>query len=85
MRRLLTILHFQGLRLHPSVPKAARVANSDNVLPNGTIVEKGDLVRWSNFEVGRDEKVWGPNAKVFDPSRWIDEAGVVSHHSSVPR
>lgn len=35
----------------------------------------GELVRWGDFEMGRDEKVWGPDAKGYKPSRCIDEKG----------
>lgn len=46
------------------------------MIPNGPIVKAGDIVFWSDWILGRDENVWGPDAKLFKPSRWIDEQGL---------
>lgn len=37
--------------------------------------QAGDLVRWSDWEKGRFEEVWGEDAWEFRPSRWIGEEG----------
>jgi cytochrome P450 len=71
----------EGLRLHPSVPKAAWQALGDDVLPGGIRVEKGDFVLWSDWMMARDEEVWGEDAKQFKPSRWIDESGELKKES----
>ncbi|GAA5940667.1 hypothetical protein JCM1841_002016 [Sporobolomyces salmonicolor] len=63
----------EGLRLHPSVPKNAWEALNDDQIPNGPRIEKGDLVFWSDWVMGRDTDVWGPDAGEFKPSRWIEE------------
>jgi cytochrome P450 len=28
-------------------------------------------VSWSSWATGRDERIWGKNAKVFDPERFL--------------
>ncbi|ORY63681.1 putative cytochrome P450 monooxygenase [Leucosporidium creatinivorum] len=71
----------EGLRLHPSVPKAAWQALGDDVLPGGLRIEKGDFVLWSDLMMGRDEEVWGEDAKEFKPSRWVDEKGELRKES----
>lgn len=50
-------------------------AKADDVLPNGTVVKAGDRVRWSDFEMARDTRVWGDDAGEFKPSRWITDNG----------
>lgn len=38
-------------------------------------IEAGDQVYWSDWVMGRDKTVWGPDAAEYKPSRWIDENG----------
>jgi cytochrome P450 len=71
----------EGLRLHPSVPKNAWQAVSDDQIPNGPRIEKGDVVFWSDWGMGRDRLVWGPDAAEYKPSRWIDETGSLKKES----
>ncbi|ORY63680.1 putative cytochrome P450 monooxygenase [Leucosporidium creatinivorum] len=72
----------EGLRLHPSVPKNGWTALKDDVLPNGgPIIKAGDIVFWSTWIMGRDEELWGPDAKEFKPSRWLDEQGEMKKES----
>jgi hypothetical protein len=43
--------------------------------------QAGDLLLWSDWAMGRNEAVWGPDAKVFKPSRWLDAEGHVKKES----
>ncbi|EFP83988.2 uncharacterized protein PGTG_09701 [Puccinia graminis f. sp. tritici CRL 75-36-700-3] len=70
------VLH-ETLRLHPSVPKNAIVALSDDKIPGGPTIEAGNLIRWSDWQMGRDPSVWGADCGEFKPERWIDEAGSI--------
>ncbi|KAI5474182.1 cytochrome P450, family 4, subfamily A [Pseudohyphozyma bogoriensis] len=75
MTQSLAALH-EGLRLHPVVPKQGRTALGDDQLPDGgPTVRKGDLLRWSDWEMARDMDVWGPDAETFRPGRWVEEDG----------
>ncbi|KDE06199.1 hypothetical protein MVLG_03479 [Microbotryum lychnidis-dioicae p1A1 Lamole] len=66
----------EALRLHPSVPKNLYVAFGDDQIPNGgPSIKKGDTVMWVDWATGRDTQLWGPDAREFKPSRWIDEHG----------
>ncbi|KAF9333872.1 hypothetical protein BG006_003025 [Podila minutissima] len=62
---------YEALRLYPSVPKNIKTCVEDNVLPSGTPVYKGEVVGWSSWAMGRDEQIWGPDAKDYNPERWL--------------
>ena len=62
----------ETLRLHPSVPKNIKQAVKDHILPDGTKVNKGCMVVWSPYVMGRTEAIWGPDATRFKPERWIE-------------
>ncbi|GJJ10741.1 hypothetical protein Clacol_004968 [Clathrus columnatus] len=70
---------FETLRLWPGLPKNARVAMEDDVLPAidasnlPTVnISKGDFVLWSDYSLMRSSEVWGPDAEKFNPGRHID-------------
>ncbi|CAG8551913.1 2335_t:CDS:1, partial [Racocetra fulgida] len=44
----------------------------DNVLPNNIPVFAGEYVEYNLFIMGRDEKIWGEDAKQFNPQRFLD-------------
>ncbi|KAG1439184.1 hypothetical protein G6F56_012371 [Rhizopus delemar] len=66
---------YETLRLFPSVPSNQKYALNDDIWPDGTHVKAGTYVSWSPYAQGRSEKVWGDDAKEFNPERWIDEEG----------
>jgi len=49
-----------------------KICVHDDVLPDGTKIHKGEWFTWSSWVMGRSERVWGPDAKEYKPSRWID-------------
>ncbi|KAG0299830.1 hypothetical protein BGZ98_009720 [Dissophora globulifera] len=63
---------YEALRVFPSFPRNLRVCVNDDILPDGTKVHSGEWVAWSSYVMGRSELIWGPDAKLFKPSRWID-------------
>ncbi|KAG0073777.1 hypothetical protein BGZ92_003697 [Podila epicladia] len=60
------------LRIFPPVPRNLRYCVKEDILPDGTKVYAGEWVAWSSYVMGRSESVWGPDAKEFRPSRWIN-------------
>lgn len=68
----------ETLRLHPSVPKNAKQAVKDEVLPDGVKVPKGCVVIWSPYVLGRTPSVWGPDAEKFKPERWLEQTKIPS-------
>ncbi|KAF9159347.1 hypothetical protein DFQ26_006625 [Actinomortierella ambigua] len=62
----------ETLRLYPVVPRNLKSCIEDDVLPDGTRIYKGDIFTWSSWVMGRQESIWGPDAKVYRPLRWIN-------------
>ena len=51
------------------------MAVEDDVLPDGTVVYKGDVVVWLPYAMGRSKQIWGEDAEEFKPERWITAEG----------
>jgi cytochrome P450 len=64
----------ETLRLYPAVPNTLRVAVRDSKI-NGSFVPKGTEIVISPWAINRSPKLWGPDAVVFNPDRWIDVDG----------
>uniref|UniRef100_A0A0E0M9Z7 Cytochrome P450 n=1 Tax=Oryza punctata TaxID=4537 RepID=A0A0E0M9Z7_ORYPU len=71
----------ETLRLYPAVPLDNKQCFSDDVLPNGFNVSKGDIVFYIPYAMGRMESLWGKDAEAFQPERWLDENGVFQQES----
>ncbi|KAG0252304.1 hypothetical protein DFQ27_008157 [Actinomortierella ambigua] len=63
---------FETLRLYPVVPRNMKRCISDDILPDGTRVYEGEFVSWSTWAMGRQESIWGPDARQFRPERWLN-------------
>lgn len=70
--RFLEAFCMEVLRLHPSVPKEGKIAQRDDTLPDGTKVQRGDMVVFLPWLMGRSEELWGEDALIFDPVRFLD-------------
>lgn len=74
-------------RMYPIVPSNSRQALNDAVLPRGggpdgqspIAVPKGAYVVYLSWSMHRRSDIFGENAHIFDPTRWLDE-----RHSSNP-
>jgi fatty acid omega-hydroxylase len=64
----------ESLRLYPSIPLDLKVALNDDVLPDGSEIQKGDVVVYNIFAMGRSKDVWGDDADEFKPERWLNMA-----------
>ncbi|KAJ7932947.1 cytochrome P450 [Mycena leptocephala] len=75
------------LRLHPPVPEATRMAAEDDIIPlsmpiqtargesvDAVFVRKGTMVTFPIECINRSVAFWGPDAKEFNPSRWLDDS-----------
>jgi len=65
----------ESLRLYPSVPKDTKCAVKDDVWPDGTKIPAGAIVVYVPWSQGRMTDLWGPDATVFRPSRWLNDSG----------
>ncbi|OAE29891.1 hypothetical protein AXG93_773s1310 [Marchantia polymorpha subsp. ruderalis] len=50
-----------------------KFAVDDDVLPDGTIVKRGEVVVYVQYAMGRMELLWGPDASQFRPERWLKD------------
>ncbi|XP_057499251.1 cytochrome P450 704C1-like [Actinidia eriantha] len=65
----------ETLRLYPVVPVDAKICFSDDTLPDGFSVNKGDMVAYQAYAMGRMKFIWGDDTEEFKPERWLDENG----------
>lgn len=71
--KLLRAVINETLRLHPPIWFNFRHAFKDDVLPSGIFVPAGSDVQFYIREFHRDPKIWGEDAEVFLPERWLDK------------
>ncbi|KAI6107178.1 cytochrome P450 [Pisolithus croceorrhizus] len=77
------------LRVHPPITDFVRVAAEDDVIPlsesvvtqSGEVVNSISVVRGTRIGisiscVNRSTEIWGEDAKVFRPERWLAEDGI---------
>jgi cytochrome P450 len=62
----------EALRLHPPVPEGFKMADGDDVLPDGTAIPKGSCVMYSFYAMNYSEKTWGSDSKKFNPDRFLN-------------
>ncbi|XP_059651517.1 cytochrome P450 704C1 [Cornus florida] len=62
----------ETLRLYPAVPVDGRVAETDDTLPDGFKLKKGDGVYYTAYAMGRMSYIWGDDAEDFRPERWLN-------------
>ena len=58
-----------------------KVCFADDILPGGYNVRKGDIVFYQPYAMGRMEYLWGKDAEIFRPERWLDDGGVFQPES----
>ena len=86
MKYLKAIIN-ESQRLWPIVPSNSREAIHDTILPRGggpdqmspVLVPKGTYVAYHSYSMHRRKDIYGPDAEVFNPSRWLD-----NEHPSSP-
>ncbi|MCO5596279.1 hypothetical protein L7F22_050340 [Adiantum nelumboides] len=63
----------ETLRLYPVVPEDGKTAYQRDVLPDGTRVNRGDVVLFAPYAMGRMTNLWGTDALEFKPERWLKD------------
>ncbi|KAI0485883.1 hypothetical protein KFK09_029472 [Dendrobium nobile] len=71
----------ETMRLHPAVPLDPKICFSDDTLPDGHDVRKGDMVAYMPYAMGRMRSIWGDDAEVFLPERWLKDGVGFVHES----
>ncbi|KAK6940712.1 Cytochrome P450 [Dillenia turbinata] len=75
----------ESMRLYPPVPLDSKGAESDDILPDGTVVKKGMRVTYVPYAMGRMESLWGEDWNKFRPERWLERDPVTGKWVFVPR
>lgn len=66
----------ETLRIFPAIPENPKICFSDDRLPDGHNVNKGDVVCYLPYSMARMKFLWGADAEVFRPERWLNENGM---------
>lgn len=59
------------LRLYPPVQFDSKFAQADDIVADGTYVNKGTRVIYHPYAMGRMEKIWGKDYMEFKLERWV--------------
>ncbi|KAL2903450.1 Cytochrome P450 86B1 [Bienertia sinuspersici] len=70
----------ESLRLYPSVPIDIKQAKEDDVLPDGTLIQKGNRILYHVYAMGRIKPIWGEDCLEFKPERWLKDGQFVSEN-----
>lgn len=78
--------YYEALRLYPPIPIEIQECQQDLTLPDGTFLPKDAVVVWCIWAMNRAKEIYGEDADVFRPGRWLDEEGrfVNRTHSEFP-
>jgi len=72
----------ETIRLYPAVPWDPKCCFSDDTLPDGFNIKKGEQIFYMPYAMGRMKYIWGDDAEEFKPQRWLDENGKFQAQSS---
>lgn len=62
----------ESMRLYPPISSDSKEVMGDDVLPEGTVVHKGNRLLYHPYAMGRSEKLWGEHWEEFLPERWLE-------------
>lgn len=75
---LLNAIIYEALRLYPPLGHMTnRIATVPYVLGDDIAVPAGMMLGWHSYGIQTDPKVWGDNARKFDPFRWGEDSATV--------
>ncbi|CAI2161475.1 7536_t:CDS:2 [Funneliformis geosporum] len=75
----------ETLRVNPAVPMTVRTSKNDDVI-NGYKIPKGTPIFIFVNTIHRLPSIWGSDASVFKPSRWLDPnlASIQTNYTYIP-
>lgn len=65
-------LFSEVIRLYPPVPFELKESTAPTTFPDGTFLPANSIVLWVPWAMGRSTLIWGDDALVFRPERWLD-------------
>ncbi len=69
---------YETLRLYPPVPVELKQCEQASTLPDGTFLPKSAIVVWCIWAMNRSKLIWGEDADLFVPERWIEAGKLVT-------
>ena len=66
---------YESLRLYPPVPFELKQCIEPTTLPDGTFLPTNSIIVWCIWAMNRSAEIWGPDAHLFRPERWLDANG----------
>lgn len=67
--------YYEALRLFPPVPFEIQECQQDVTLPDHTFLPKDSIVIWCIWAMNRSKELYGYDADIFKPERWLDGDG----------
>lgn len=77
-----TAVFYEALRLYPPVPIELKQVEQDVELPDGTFLPRSTIVVYCIWAMNRSATLWGGDASLFNPDRWLDGSGGVISKSA---
>ena len=71
-------VYYESLRLYPPVPIEIKQCESPTTLPDGTFLPTSSIIVWCIWALNRSATLYGDDADVFRPSRWLNSTGQFS-------
>lgn len=71
-------IFYETLRLYPPVPVELKQCEQDTALPDGTFLPKSTVVVWCLWAMNRSKLIWGEDADLFQPERWLDNRKLIT-------
>ena len=75
-------VYYESLRLYPPVPIEIKQCEAPVTLPDGTSLPESSIMVWCIWALNRSTSLYGDDAHVFFPERWLDEAGYFTPKSA---
>ncbi|KAI1310740.1 cytochrome P450 [Xylaria venustula] len=73
---------YEALRLYPPIPFEIREAERATTLPDGTFLPEKAIIVWSLWAMNRSKTIWGEDADLFRPERWLADGKLIAKSSS---
>jgi cytochrome P450 len=69
---------YETLRLYPPVPVELKQCEQATTLPDGTFLPQGAVVVWCIWAMNRSKHIWGEDADLFLPERWMEGGKLIT-------
>ncbi|KAI0966155.1 cytochrome P450 [Xylaria arbuscula] len=73
---------YEALRLYPPIPFEIRESERATTLPDGTFLPEKAIIVWSLWAMNRSKTIWGEDADLFRPGRWLVDGKLVTKSTS---